>query len=50
MSAAALLPLLDARRLTKRFQGLVSVDKVSFTLARNEVVGLVGPNGAGKRL
>ena len=48
MSAAALLPLLDARRLTKRFQGLVSVDKVSFTLARNEVVGLVGPNGAGK--
>ncbi len=48
MSADATVPLLDARRLTRRFQGLVSVDKVSFTLARNEVLGLVGPNGAGK--
>ena len=48
MSADATVPLLDARRLTRRFQGLVSVDEVSFTLARNEVLGLVGPNGAGK--
>ena len=48
MSADAATPLLDARRLTRRFQGLVSVDNVSFTLARNEVLGLVGPNGAGK--
>jgi branched-chain amino acid transport system ATP-binding protein len=48
MSTDAPVPLLDARRLTRRFQGLVSVDNVSFTLARNEVLGLVGPNGAGK--
>jgi len=48
MSADATAPLLDARRLTRRFQGLVSVANVSFTLARNEVLGLVGPNGAGK--
>ena len=48
MSASAAGPLLEARRLTRRFQGLVSVDDVSFTLARDEVLGLVGPNGAGK--
>ena len=48
MSADALVPLLDVRRMTRRFQGLVSVDTVSFTLAHNEVLGLVGPNGAGK--
>ncbi len=41
-------PLLEARGLTKRFQGLVSVNQVSFTLGRNEVLGLIGPNGAGK--
>jgi len=48
MSGDPLAPLIEARRLTKRFQGLVSVDDVSFTLVRNEVLGLVGPNGAGK--
>jgi branched-chain amino acid transport system ATP-binding protein len=54
MSAAAIAadraaaPVLDARGLTKRFQGLVSVNAVSFTLARNEILGLIGPNGAGK--
>jgi branched-chain amino acid transport system ATP-binding protein len=45
---AAAVPVLEARRLTKRFQGLVSVNAVSFTLARNEILGLIGPNGAGK--
>jgi branched-chain amino acid transport system ATP-binding protein len=48
MSGDAPIPLLEARRLAKRFQGLVSVDHVSFSLARGEVLGLVGPNGAGK--
>ncbi len=48
--AAAVLakPLIEARALTKRFQGLVSVDKVSFSIAENEILGLIGPNGAGK--
>jgi branched-chain amino acid transport system ATP-binding protein len=41
-------PLLDVRGVTRRFQGLVSVNNVSFSLARSEIVGLVGPNGAGK--
>jgi branched-chain amino acid transport system ATP-binding protein len=48
VTAAATAPLLEARQLTKRFQGLVSVNAVSFQLARDEVLGLVGPNGAGK--
>jgi branched-chain amino acid transport system ATP-binding protein len=48
MTSAAVTPLLDVRGVTRRFQGLVSVDNVSFSLARSEIVGLVGPNGAGK--
>lgn len=49
MSEAALSqPLLQARGLTKRFQGLLSVNRVSFAIAENEILGLIGPNGAGK--
>ncbi len=40
--------LLETRGLTKRFQGLVSVDHVSFTLPKGEILALIGPNGAGK--
>jgi branched-chain amino acid transport system ATP-binding protein len=48
MTSADATPLLEVRRVTRRFQGLVSVDNVSFKLERSEIVGLVGPNGAGK--
>ena len=40
--------IMEARGITKRFQGLVSVDRVSFSLAEHEILGLIGPNGAGK--
>jgi branched-chain amino acid transport system ATP-binding protein len=40
--------LLEVQEVTKRFQGLVSVDRVSFTMAEGEILALIGPNGAGK--
>jgi branched-chain amino acid transport system ATP-binding protein len=46
--SAAPAPLLEVRHLTRRFQGVVSVNDVSFTLVGGEILGLVGPNGAGK--
>jgi branched-chain amino acid transport system ATP-binding protein len=48
MSDASSSPLLEVRGLTKRFQGVVSVDEVSFRMANGEILGLIGPNGAGK--
>ena len=40
--------ILEVRNLTKRFHGLLAIDHVSFSLERNEILGLIGPNGAGK--
>ena len=40
--------LLDVRRLTKRFGGLVAVNEVDFTVRPERIVSLIGPNGAGK--
>jgi len=40
--------MLEVRGLTKRYGGLLAVDKVSFTLNRGDVLGYLGPNGSGK--
>jgi branched-chain amino acid transport system ATP-binding protein len=40
--------LLQVRELTKRFGGLVAVDKVSFEVREREILSVIGPNGAGK--
>lgn len=34
--------------ITKDFKGLRALDAVSFTMARGEILGLIGPNGSGK--
>ena len=34
--------------LTKKFNGFVAVDNVSFVIRSGEIFGLLGPNGAGK--
>ncbi len=41
-------PLLRVENLTKRFGGLIAVNKVSLEIYPGEVVGLIGDNGAGK--
>ncbi|MGE3991874.1 ABC transporter ATP-binding protein [Pseudorhodoplanes sp.] len=41
-------PLLQVHSLSKRFDGFVALDNVSFSLARGERLGLIGPNGSGK--
>ena len=41
--------VLELRRVTRYFAGLVAVDDVSFTLAEGEILGLIGPNGRGRR-
>jgi branched-chain amino acid transport system ATP-binding protein len=40
--------LLEASGVTKRFGGLVAVNKVDFTIPEKSIVSLIGPNGAGK--
>ena len=40
--------LVRARGVTKRFGGLLAVNKVDFDIPKGSIVSLIGPNGAGK--
>ncbi|MGT2426723.1 energy-dependent translational throttle protein EttA [Amnibacterium kyonggiense] len=40
--------VIDAKKLQKGFDGRVLIDGLSFTLPRNGIVGVIGPNGVGK--
>ena len=41
------MSLLEARGLSKRFGGVQAVSALDLDVAEGEVVGLIGPNGAG---
>ncbi|MBN1129011.1 MAG: ATP-binding cassette domain-containing protein [Chitinispirillaceae bacterium] len=42
------MPAVLVEQLTKRFDDLIAVDHLSFSIKEGEVFGLLGPNGAGK--
>jgi ABC-2 type transport system ATP-binding protein len=41
-------PAIEVRNLTKRYDGLLAVDGISFEVRNGELFGFLGPNGAGK--
>jgi branched-chain amino acid transport system ATP-binding protein len=40
--------MLEVRRLSKRFGGLLALSSVNFNVNEGDVFGIIGPNGAGK--
>jgi len=41
-------PVLQLREVSKRFGGLLAVDRLSFDVEQGQIKALIGPNGAGK--
>ena len=41
-------PIISVRELSKNFGGFKAVDRISFEVARGEIFGFLGANGAGK--
>lgn len=42
------MSLLEVCEVTKRFGGLLALNRVSCTIEQGQITGLIGPNGAGK--
>jgi branched-chain amino acid transport system ATP-binding protein len=43
-----ILPLLEVKKLSKSFGGLMALFDLDFDVMEKEIVGLIGPNGSGK--
>jgi ABC-2 type transport system ATP-binding protein len=43
-----IMPLIEARDLTKKYGAHVALDRANFSVEAGRIVGLIGPNGAGK--
>jgi ABC-2 type transport system ATP-binding protein len=43
-----LKPIIEVTNLVKKYDSLIAVDGLSFTVGEGEIFGLLGPNGAGK--
>ncbi len=41
-------PVIETEYLTKKYNGQVAVDSLSFSINKGEIFGFLGPNGAGK--
>lgn len=48
MNAPKSDPILETRRLTKRFGALAAVDSLDLAVEAGDIFGFLGPNGAGK--
>lgn len=42
------MDILKVKTLSKKFGGLQALSLVSFSIEKNEILGMIGPNGAGK--
>jgi ABC-2 type transport system ATP-binding protein len=42
------MSVIKIENLTKKFNGFIAVDNISFSIRNGELFGLLGPNGAGK--
>ena len=42
------MSLLEAHGLTRKFGGVTALDQLDLVVERNEILGLIGPNGSGK--